>query len=61
MNKLMNALQLPEVFYYLLILLLNRSSERAAYIVFQARYIQKLRKATEVDLLLRFEASVSSY
>lgn len=57
----MNALQLPEVFYYLLILLLNRSSERAAYIVFQARYIQKLRKATEVDLLLRFEASVSSY
>lgn len=44
----MNTLQTPEVFYYPSILLLN-SSERAAYIVFQATYIQNPRKATETS------------
>lgn len=56
----MNALQTPEVFYYPLILLLKSSPERAAYIVFQATYIQNPRKATETFLFFPFEASVSS-
>lgn len=41
----MNMPQVPEVFYYPLILLLNSSPERTAYIVLQTIYTQKTKKS----------------